>query len=332
MALVLVPYEGNPTTIRHGEPVPEARYGTYQYSFLVDVTEHRLVLDIPLLSKDPGFAFRSRVTLSCQVGDPAAVVTRMIRDVGAALQEPIKHMLRMVSRRFDIPELHAAEQALNAEVRDFPGDSALRLRNIYVELVVDDEEILTSGRRFRDIEREFRLESRRRVHHLEMMRAEGAEGLLAMIVAREGPRAALEWIAKAEATERDELLRTLQALLRDGDGDREPFDLVDAQDQVVQRLLGGSTVAFGGTRPSRLRGSLVPGESGRGKAVEAAGPGADGSRRRPPGSAGETSGAPDVNIPPDDEPAGGAADTVEDRSYPRPASRVRGVRRPVEDW
>lgn len=333
-AMVLLPIEGDPVTIRHGQPVPDARYGRYQRRFLVDVAEHRLALDITVLSRDPNFGFRAKVSLTCQIIDPAQIVTRGIRDVSAALYDPIRRMLREVSREYDVREFHDAERALNVSMASFAGDRAIRLYNIRVELLIDDDEVVTSGRAFRDLERETRLDDMRRTRHLTMMRREGPEGLLAGIVEREGPRAALEWIAKAEATERAELRAALDNMLKHTGGDLEPFMVHDALDSLVDRITGRSSVPF---RDSRVRGVLPAGaradvetrpvvESSTSPVVESpATPVADAPAEAPP--AGYSDG------PPEDEPVGppGVPGPAEDRSErkagePKRVSRVRGMR------
>ncbi|MFG2842831.1 hypothetical protein ACGF12_06595 [Kitasatospora sp. NPDC048296] len=256
-ALVLVPNDGPALTVRPGEEISDAWVGRYQTAYTVDTTEHRLVLGIPLLSRDPTFAFRSEVALVCAVTDPAEVVARGIRDMSDALFDHMRRMLRTVSRDYDIAEFHEAEAALNRRVREFTGDSAVRLRNIHVELLVDEDEAATSGRTYRDVVRETRLADMRRQRHLDMLRSDGFEGLIAEIMEREGPRAAQELIAKAEADEREELMRTFELVMERGDADREPFEVAKTERTVLGRVLGGSDAPFGGTRASRVRGRGV---------------------------------------------------------------------------
>jgi hypothetical protein len=259
-AMVLIPFRGDMLIIRHGEPIPHARYGAYQRMLLVDVGEHRLVLDIPLLSADAGFAFRGRVGLICRVADPAEVVSRGIRDVSGALYDHLRWMLRQVARDFDIEEHHEAEKTLNATVCSFTGDTAIRLRNIYVELLVDEDEAVNSGRTIRDTRREIRLERTRREANLAALDERGVEALLAKIMETEGPRAVLEWMERAESAERERLSRAWETVLAHSDATREPWELLDAERDIRNRVLGGPTTPFGGTRPGRLRGSLIAGE------------------------------------------------------------------------
>ncbi|GLZ02644.1 hypothetical protein Acsp03_01110 [Actinomadura sp. NBRC 104412] len=67
----------------------------------------------PLVSRDPVFSFTGQVVVGCRVGEPAVVVARGIRDLGATLYDPIRRMLRPVAKRFDIKEFHEAEEALS---------------------------------------------------------------------------------------------------------------------------------------------------------------------------------------------------------------------------
>ncbi|MFG1944865.1 hypothetical protein [Nonomuraea sp. NPDC048826] len=258
-ALVLAPRKGDLLTIRHGESVPDAWYGTYRHSYLVDMREHRLVLHLPLLSRDPAFGFSSLVRLNCRVAEPDEVVSRGIEDVGSALRLPLQSMLRRVSRGYDIGDLHRAEDALTESMRDFAGDSALRLRNITIELVVDTDEILASGRAYREIERETRLMEMRRQRHLRMLREDGAEGLIAEIMEREGPRAAYDLIAGAEREERQELLAAWNKVISQAGTELEPWELLQAERALRDRVTGGSTAPFGGIRSGRLRGALSTG-------------------------------------------------------------------------
>ncbi|MEY9845885.1 hypothetical protein [Streptacidiphilus sp. MAP5-3] len=306
-ALVLVPHEGYAVTVRHGEEIPHARLGMYRQGITVDTTEHRLVLDMTLLSRDAAFAFRSQLALTCSVADPAEVVSRGIRDMSGALFDPIRRMLRSVSRHYDIADFHEAESALNREVRDLDGDRAVRLRNLHVELVIDPDEAAASGRAYRDLVRDTRLDGMRRQRHLDMMRADGVEGLLAEIMEREGPRAALDWIERAESNERDELMKTFKLVLERGDADREPFESADIERALVDRILSGSDAPFGGTRMSRVRGRGLPR------------PLAEGAAARPVELAGEARSLPGEVVsqppaaPPEDEPLPGERPPAEDR-------------------
>ncbi|MGW5849658.1 hypothetical protein ACWFQ8_17165 [Streptomyces sp. NPDC055254] len=316
-ALVLVPDRGAALTILPGEEVPAARFGSYQSVYTVDLAEHRLVLDIPLLSRDPTFSFRSRVDLVCRVAHPAEVVRRGIRDMSGALYGHLRKMLREVAREYDVAEFHRAEQALNASVGGFTGDSAVLLRGLHVELLVDEDEIATSGREFRDVVRETRLDGMRRRRHLELMRDEGVEGVIAEIMEREGPRAALAWIEKGRAEHREAHLQTLRMVLERGDADREPFEQAELERAVLEGILRGEDEPFGDVRRGRLRGALSSGRDARTSAPEPEGDAARPSSGSGPG--GRTSPAavprasartpvrgevvmPTSAVPPEDEP------------------------------
>ncbi|MEU0523628.1 hypothetical protein [Streptomyces niveus] len=256
--LVLVRDSGPSLTIRSGEEIPSSRFGTYRSVFTVDMTEHRLILDISLLSRDPTFSFRSRVDLVCRVADPAKVVSRGIRDMSGALYGFLRNTLRGVARDYDIAEFHETEQALNAVVSGYTGDDAVHLRNIRVELLVDDDEIATSGREFRDVVRETRLSGMRRRRHLEMINEEGVDGLIAEIMEKEGPRAALAWIEKAESEKRAVRHEVMRMVLERGDADREPFEQAELERAVLDEVLRDGGGAFEtATRRSRLGGSLA---------------------------------------------------------------------------
>ncbi|OIK24718.1 hypothetical protein VT52_025380 [Streptomyces malaysiense] len=349
-ALVLVPYEGAAVTVWPGDAIPSARFGAWQKVFTVDTGDHRLILTLPLLSRDATFAFQSSLALTCRVTDPAAVVDRGIRDMAAALADPLRRILRQTSRWYDIAEFHEAEQALNDAVHDIVGDDAIHLSGIQVELLVDAEEVATSGRQFRDVVRETRLADLRRRRHLDMLRADGAEGLIAEILEREGPAAAWKYIEKAEEAERAELRATLEMILKRGDKDREPFEIAEAERAVLHRVLGGSAAPFGGMRGSRLRGSALPAAPAAGKPAYETPEGIEAAPVPAPVPPSETS-APPVSFtdgPPEDEPLGPGDDgttapPASSRRYdprphapsaadkpaagePRKASRVRGLR------
>ncbi|MGI5199731.1 hypothetical protein ACQEVY_39875 [Streptomyces sp. CA-288835] len=257
-ALVLVRDSGSSLTIRSGEEIPSSRFGTYQSVFTVDMTEHRLILDIPLISRDPAFSFRSRVDLVCRVADPAKVVQRGIRDMSGALYGVLRQTLRSVARDYDIAEFHEAEMALNVALATFTGDDAIRLRNIQIELLIDEDEITASGREFRDVVRETRLEGMRRRRHLDMIREEGVDGLIAGIMEKEGPRAALAWIEKNEAEKREVRREVMRMVLERGDADREPFEQAELERAVLDEVLrDGDGLFEAATRRGRLRGSLA---------------------------------------------------------------------------
>jgi hypothetical protein len=257
-ALVLVRDSGPSLTIRSGEEIPSSRFGAYRTVFTVDVTEHRLLLDIPVLSRDPAFSFRTRVDLVCRVADPAKVVSRGIRDMSGALYGALRKTLREVSRTYDIAEFHEAEVAFNAALAPLAGDDAIRLRNVQVEILVDEEEIATSGREYRDVVRETRLEGMRRRRHLDMIREEGVDGLIAGIMEKEGPRAALAWIEKGEAEKREVRREVMRMVLERGDADREPFEQAELERAVLEEVLrDGDGLFEAATRRGRLRGSLA---------------------------------------------------------------------------
>ncbi|MGR7001570.1 hypothetical protein ACU686_31840 [Yinghuangia aomiensis] len=257
LALVLVRESGPSLTVRSGEDIPSARYGTYSSVFTVDLGEHRLILDVALLSRDPAFSFTGRIDLICRVIDPAEIVARGIRDMSGALYGHLRRTLREVARDYDIAEFHQAEQALNAVLAGFRGDDAVRLRSIHIELLVDEDEIATSGRAFRDVLRESRLSTMRRQRHLDLLHGEGVDGLIAELMEREGPQAALAWIEKNEAEQRAIRHEVARLVLERGDGDREPFEQAELERAVLMEVLhGGGAVLGTGTGHGRLRGSL----------------------------------------------------------------------------
>ncbi|MBY8842558.1 hypothetical protein [Streptomyces sp. SP2-10] len=257
-ALVLVRDSGPSLTIRSGEEIPSSRFGAYRSVFTVDMTEHRLILDIPLLSRDATFSFRSRVDLVCRVADPAQVVARGIRDMSGALYGYLRKTLQSVARNHDIAEFHETEMALNAALAGFGGDDAIRMRDIQIELLVDEDEIAASGREYRDVVRETRLEGMRRRRHLDMVREEGVDGLIAAITEKEGPRAALAWIEKGEAEKREVRREVMRMVLERGDADREPFEQAELERAVLDEVLrDGDGLFETATRRGRLRGSLA---------------------------------------------------------------------------
>ncbi|RII14988.1 hypothetical protein DSC45_19015 [Streptomyces sp. YIM 130001] len=134
-ALVLVPEEGPPLTVRPGEQVPGARYGSRQEVFTVDTTEHRLQLALLLAGRDTPSAFRCEIGVTCRIVNPAAVVAHGVRDMSEAWAGPVREHLERVSRTYTGSQPREAEQALNAALRDFAGDSAVRLHGARIELL-----------------------------------------------------------------------------------------------------------------------------------------------------------------------------------------------------
>ncbi|MBW8485937.1 hypothetical protein [Actinomadura parmotrematis] len=343
-AVVLEPGDGPLRTFRHGAPIPGARLSDYRRMYLVDVSEHRLLLDFALLSHDPNYAFMARADLFCQVSDPAKVVQRNIRDVSGALHGPLRRMLQDVSKHYDVSAFHAAQEALNEEMRFFSGDAALELHGISIELLIDDEEMAESGRELRKVVREQRLGDMRADHRLDRLRRDGVEGVIAEIMEKQGAAAALDRIQDIERSERQELLAAWDTVLKHGGDELEPHQLAEAQQQLLNLYTEGSSAPFGGTRPRRLRGSMAPELEGTVKPALPAPARADeaAGRRAPvvhPGSVGgepaPPSGERAVTEPPEDEPLGGSA--VPDASGgaavpPGPpaagprASRLRGFR------
>ncbi|MGC0382461.1 hypothetical protein [Streptomyces sp. SAI-129] len=135
-AWVLVPDAGPTRTVRPGEPVPDPRAGGYRRLFLVDTTEHRLVLDLRLTGRGASAPLHCRVELMCRVTDPGAVVARGIRDMSAAWHGPLRERLRNVPLGPGADRSRAAVQdALNAALRDFTGDADVRLSGARADLL-----------------------------------------------------------------------------------------------------------------------------------------------------------------------------------------------------
>ncbi|MQY05860.1 hypothetical protein [Actinomadura macrotermitis] len=337
-AMVLEPGTGALRAFRHGEPIPGARLTDYRRMYLVDIAEHRLTLDFTLLSRDHTIAFNARADLLCQIADPAKVVERGIRDVSGALYGPLKRMLQDVSRHYDALAFHEAQQALNQEMRYFSGDSAIRLREIVIELLIDADEAAASGREFRDRAREQRLDDMRSDHRLERLRRDGVEGLIADIAETEGASAALDRIQAIEQNERNELVTAWDSLLRNSAEPLEPHQIAEAQQRLLDRYTEGSSAPFGGTRP-RLRGSLAP-EIGPAAAPPPLPPPVratpvEARADTPSEETAASHGAAATPLePPEDEPPGGAPyaaapppDTDGGNGADRPrTSRVRGFR------
>ncbi|GGW86804.1 hypothetical protein GCM10010297_04620 [Streptomyces malachitofuscus] len=145
-ALVLVPDAGPVRTVRPGERVPDGWFAPHRMLYLVDTTEHRLVLDLRPPGRDGSAAFRCRVELMCRVTDPAAVVTRGIRDMGAAWHGLLEERLRNVARGYGAGQLREAERALNAALRDVTGDAAVRLYGARAALLGHEGASRTPGR------------------------------------------------------------------------------------------------------------------------------------------------------------------------------------------
>ncbi|MGV9909176.1 hypothetical protein [Streptomyces tendae] len=140
-ALVLVPDAGPMRTVGPGEPVPELRAGVYRRMFLVDTTEHRLVLELRpgvrgvRRARGASTPFHCRVELMCRVADPGGVVARGIRDMSAVWEGPLRERLRDVSRGYGAGPPRAVQDALNAALRDFTGDADVRLHGARAELL-----------------------------------------------------------------------------------------------------------------------------------------------------------------------------------------------------
>lgn len=334
-ALVLYPHRGEPIVVLHGEVVPDARYGTHRYKCMVDIEEHPLTLQMNLPSRHAGFSFQGLIQLACRVGDPVEVVRRGIRNVSAALHEPIKRLLREVARDYEIGEFHEAEKALNRTLGALGGDTALRLRHVFVELQMDEAEAARGTRAFWDLQRETLLTGIRRQRHLDWLRRDGREGILSEIMEREGPRSVLDWTWSAETSERAEAFSVLDSMMKQSSPEGEPFDLVSAMRLYVERLDGDPSVPFGTGRPGRLRGSLAPGGPTSSPTAEGHDQGTNSLRDlNPQGNGIDTFRRAHTPAgPPDDEPAGGGTSVFEtgngrhhaSQATP-PVSRLRGAR------
>ena len=302
-ALVLEPYAGEPLIIKAGERVPEARMGAYRRSFLVDLGQYSLRLEERLPSRDPSFLFPCAVTFSCRVLDPAAVARLNIRDMTAALRLSMVRIMRGVARDYDVSEFNEAEPALNGALEHFRGDRAIELSGFLVEFAPGGEYLDTlRGIRMDDI--------RRRA--MEGVVAGGRETMYAQWLAKHDgdPSELIQYDAESKALESEHLLRAMQIISSSGEK-TEAFDTNAERRRLLGRLvsdpgIGAPERSIGGSRRSRLAGSLSSGTPGP-RRDESGGDGGTRHDDRPEFLAGREDGPAGRPGPPDrhsDPPAG----------------------------
>ncbi|HSV64691.1 MAG TPA: hypothetical protein VLJ59_02130 [Mycobacteriales bacterium] len=329
-ALVLEPGAGNPLVINAGERVPDARLGHYRRSYLVDLKPYRLRLEEWLPSRDPAFLFETAVTFTCRAEDPALVACTGIRDVTAALRNPLVAIMRPIAQQYDIAELSATERALNQALQSFGGDRAFRLGGYLVELAVGGDAIAGSAA-YHDTSREIRLEEMRRKPMSEVVAA-GRDELVAQWLTKHGgdPDALLGMEADAKELEVFQILRAMEIVSSSGEK-TESFETREQLRRLSSRFMpepGAIGPPERGGRRSRLSGSLTRSSSG---GSDRPSPDGDGARadqggplpdsRPDPDRAGRDGRDPDRNGRDDGGRASGRNDADDGG---RRASRVRG--------
>jgi hypothetical protein len=120
----------------------EARWGHIRTLYEVDVTEHALDFQDAIPYAGDVGGFRATVRLRCAVADPAAVVTRGIRDVARALVPAVTETLRRILGDFVAEDYQLAETAGLTAIRDLERsgghDAAFQITRAHLVLTLDD--------------------------------------------------------------------------------------------------------------------------------------------------------------------------------------------------
>ena len=271
-ALVLISSRGNLVVCAAGTPVPPVRFGNYRVAYYIDTAEHPLVLNAQLPSSDPGFVFQAHLTYRCRVIDAAQVAARQIRDLGELLGPRLVAAMRTATRRIDISDPAAAEEAVENALNGMSLDPAVEITVGSVEFPVHADEAVSGGRDFR---------AARRTNRLNVMKVEpmrellegGSPALLALHLSShpEDTGPLVEMMVAGDIAEAQNMLQAI-SIMYGRDGEEEPFESRDERKKLMERFLsralptggryigGPNAVGDRDDRPrggSRLRGSLA---------------------------------------------------------------------------
>ena len=141
VALVLF-REGQPlVTLWPGDRLTagEVRWGNYKTIYKVDVTEHSFGFNCVLPCESDAFDFQAEVQVTCSVNDPATIVERNITDVRAVLEPLIIRTMRSVSRRYNVEQSSAAEEAITSAIEKETYNVGIKLNRFVAKLYLEED-------------------------------------------------------------------------------------------------------------------------------------------------------------------------------------------------
>lgn len=119
----------------------EATWGRYRTIHYVDVTDHRLHFEWQLPSKGDAFHFQAEVAVDCTVVDPAKIVEKNVRNVGALVGSLVHQALRNVTRDYGVTDVASAEGAAAKALESvsFGEETGIAIKPGYVRLELEAE-------------------------------------------------------------------------------------------------------------------------------------------------------------------------------------------------
>jgi hypothetical protein len=232
--------------LTHGE----LAFSGLRTRYEVDVAEHQLAFTCELPCKQDRHNFLAEVSVVWKVHDPIEVVKRDLHDVRAELQPLLERRMRLASREFEVTRQEAAENWVNATLRDAPRlDNGLTVCRAHVALSLTDD-----AQQVRGVEREIELHPRqaeldtmRTKHELTVRKRRmafyqgviesGNATMLALQLADNPNDSHLVAQIMRDATREDmeRNLRVFEAML---EANRlEPFELDDTRKLILRNLV-----------------------------------------------------------------------------------------------
>ena len=259
---------GEPLVVRHGERVPEPRFGNYRRMYIVDTGVHGLSFTDQVPSADPAFPFTVTISFACQIIDPLVIARDSVRNMTAALSPSLTTIVRRISVGFDLLQSAQAEAAITAALNSAHRDPAVLLTNfVAVVEATDTADIITARR-------ELRVHGIRYDGMLPVAKG-GRSEMLAHIMAMEGgdPTALLDREQNEREAHTAASLAALQMLM--SSEKMEDFNTTRITEHAVTKFFPGDDALVGkksGLRDRlerKRRGEL---EAGSGQVIEESAP------------------------------------------------------------
>ena len=117
----------------------ELLWGKYNRLYTVDVGKHHLNFHCKLPCATDAFDFDAEVKLVYSVSKPDLIIKNRIRNVSDFLEPRIEHLMRSISRKYDVQESAEAERIISRKLEEEVSEAGFKLNDFSVKLSLEQE-------------------------------------------------------------------------------------------------------------------------------------------------------------------------------------------------